>query len=157
MSRMTREGQGAEMSPSRRIEIPHGLLPIPDDVEGHGKAFCLNRFLDQEHVRFVIFHDEYRAPKAGRRFFKRGAWKRRCRFSLSAGMDGQRTSASVTSPGVSRTKPHAIPSREIESFTAPSIALPSGGRPLCGLPRGHYATAASPAATVDSYCIPYSE
>jgi hypothetical protein len=67
--RGTWRGEGA----IRLIEIPHGLFPVSDDVEGHGKLFRLDGFLDQEHVRFVIFDDKNKAPDAGGGLFKRGA------------------------------------------------------------------------------------
>ena len=68
------------MSGTWRRDVAVGLIentarpvPVSDDVEGHGKLFPLDGFLDQEHVRFVIFHDKNMAPKASRGFFKRGA------------------------------------------------------------------------------------
>jgi hypothetical protein len=42
-------------------------------VEGDRKLFRLDRFPNQEHVCFVVFHQKYSGSNAGRRFLKRGA------------------------------------------------------------------------------------
>ena len=56
----------------RLVEIPDGLLPVLDNMEGEKKLARLDSFLDQKHVRFVILDDEHMAPNVDR-LLRRGA------------------------------------------------------------------------------------
>jgi hypothetical protein len=53
-----------------RCSIP--ASPRQCSFHAHWEGQAADPLLDQEHVRFVIFHDEYKTPDAGRRFFKQG-------------------------------------------------------------------------------------